>query len=58
MPCSALSSLCILLNSKTGVGTDLKPFNSVNKSISLFLIADSESLICSSGLKEFKISTL
>ena len=34
------------------------PLNSVNKSISLFLIADSVSFSCSSRLKEFKISTL
>ena len=36
---------------------NLKPFSSDNKSISLLLIAESVSLSCSSGLKEFKIST-
>ena len=34
---------------------NLKPSNSVNKCISLFLIADSVSLSYISGLKEFKI---
>ena len=37
---------------------NLNPLNSVNESISLLSIADSVSLICSSGLKEFKILTL
>ena len=41
---------------KTSDVTELKPFNSVNKFISLFLIADSV-LSSSSGLKEFRIST-
>ena len=44
-----------VLNSKDSVGTNLKSFNSDNKSISSFLIDDSISLSCSSGLKEFKI---
>ena len=55
---SLLSSLCIFLNSKTSVAMNLKPFNSDNKSISLFLIVDSISLSCSSRLKELKISAL
>ena len=33
-----------IFNSKTSVVTNLKPFNSVNESISLFLITDSVSL--------------
>ena len=53
-----LSLVSIFLNSKTSIVTDLKPFNSDNNSISLFLVADSVFLSCSSGLKEFKISTL
>ena len=48
----------MFLNSKTIVVTNSNPFNSDNKSISLFLVADSVSLSCSSGLKEFKFSTL
>ena len=56
--CIVLSSLSIFLSSKTSVVTNIKAFNSVNKSISLFLIADSVSLSCISGLKEFKISIL
>ena len=53
------SSLSVLyfLNSRNHVVADLKPFNSVNQSFSLLLIADSVSLSCSSGLKEFKILT-
>ena len=51
---SVLLSPFFFLNSKTSVATNLKPFNSGNKSISLFLIADSVSLSCSSRLKEFK----
>ena len=47
-----------LLNSITNVVTNLKPLSSHNKSISLLMTADSVSLSCSSGLKEFKISTL
>ena len=46
-----------LLNSKTSVATNLTPFNSISKSISLFLIADSVPSGFSSGLKELKIST-
>ena len=53
-----LSLVSIFLNSKTSIVTDLKPFNSDNNSISLFLVADSVFLSCSSGLKEFNISTL
>ena len=53
-----LSSLSIFLDSKTIVVTNLKPFNSDNKSISLFVITDSVSLSCSSGLKEISTSTL
>ena len=53
-----LSLVSIFLNSKTSIVTDLKPFNSDNNSISLFLVVDSVFLSCSSGLKEFKISTL
>ena len=53
-----MSSLFIFLNAKTNAVTNLNPFNSVNKSISLLLIAYSVSLISSSGLKELKISTL
>ena len=53
-----LSSLFIILNTKPNVDTILKPFN-LGYSFSAFvLIADSVSIICSSGLKEFKISTL
>ena len=47
-------SLSLFLNTKTNVDTNLKPFNRVNNSISLLLIADSVSLNCSSGLKDFK----
>ena len=47
-------SLSLFLNTKTNVDTNLKPFNGVNNSISLLLIADSVSLNCSSGLKDFK----
>ena len=48
----------VFLPSKTNVVTNLNPLNSVNNFFSLFLIADSVSLNCSSRLKEFKISTL
>ena len=48
----------MFLNTKTNVTTNLKPFDLVNKSISLHLIADLVTLSCSSGLKGFKISTL
>ena len=51
LPYSVLSSLCIFLNFKTRVATNWKPFNSENKSNSLFLIADSVSLSCSSSKK-------
>ena len=54
---SVLSSLCIFLNSKTSVVTNLKPFNLDNKSV-IFLNVDSVFLSCSSELKEFKISAL
>ena len=50
--------LLFLLNSETSVVTNVKSFNSVNKSVSLYLILDSKSLSCSSGLKEFKISAI
>ena len=50
--------LSIFLNSKTNVVTNLKPLNSDNKSISLFLVTNLESLNYDSGLKEFKISIL
>ena len=53
-----LSSFFIFLNSKTYVVTILEPFNSINKSISLILIANSVSVSCISWLKKFKISTL
>ena len=43
------------LNSKTNVVTNLKPSNSENQAISLFLITYAVSLSCISGLKEFKI---
>ena len=46
MPYRVLSLLCIFLNSKTSVATNLKPFISVNKPISVFSIADSASLSC------------
>ena len=52
------SLLSILLNTKTNVVMNLKPFNRANKSISLLLIANSVSLRCISGLKKIKISTL
>ena len=50
--------LLFLLNSETSVVTNVKSFNSVNKSVSLYLTLDSISLSCSSGLKEFQISTI
>ena len=53
-----LSSLSIFLKTKTNVNTNLNPLQLKNKFFSLFLIADSVSLSCSSGLKEFEISTL
>ena len=49
-----LSSLSIFLNTKTNVITNLNPLNSVNNFFSLFLIADSASLSCSSGLKDLE----
>ena len=42
----ALSSLSIFLNSKTNVFPNLNPLDSVNKYISLLLIADSVCLSC------------
>ena len=39
-----LSSYSIFLNSKTSIVTNLKPSNPINKSMSLYLIADSVSL--------------
>ena len=53
-----LSSHSIFLNTETNTVTNLNPFNSDNKSISLLLISDSVSLSCSSGLNKFKISLL
>lgn len=45
------------LNFTTYAAKNLKPLNTINKSISLFFIADLVSLKrCSPGLKEFKIS--
>ena len=49
-----LSSLSIFLITKTNVITNLNPLNSVNNFFSLFLIADSASLSCSSGLKDLE----
>ena len=43
-------------NTKANVAKKEKPFNWVNKSISLLLLGDSVSLSCSPGLKEFEIS--
>ena len=52
-----LSSFSIFLNIKTNhVVMNLNQLNIVNNFFSLFLTADSVSLSCSSGLKEFKIS--
>ena len=53
-----LSSFSIFLSTKTSVVTNLDPLNSGNFFFSLFLIADSVSLSCSSGSKEFNFSTL
>ena len=53
-----LSSFSIFLNTKTSVVMNLNPLNSDNNFFSLLLIVDSVSLSCSSGLKEFKTSTL
>ena len=53
-----LASFSFFLNTKTSVATDLFPLYSDKKLLSLFLISDSVSLSCSSGLKEFKTSTL
>ena len=50
----ALSSISIFLKTKANVVTNLKPFDWVNNSISLLLIADSVSLSCNSGFKEYK----
>ena len=54
---SSSLSVFYFLNSRNHVVVDLNPFNSVNQSFNLLLIADSVSLSCSSGLKEFKILT-
>ena len=53
-----LTSLSIVLISKINVVTNLKPLNSDNKSINLFLTANLVYLSCSSELKELKISAL
>ena len=53
-----LHFLFIFLHTKTNFVTNLNPLSSDNNFLSLFLIADSVSLSCSSGSKEFKISTL
>ena len=53
-----LSSLSIFLSTWTSVDMNLNPLKSDNNFFSLFLIADSVSLSCNSGLKEFPISTL
>ena len=45
------------MNSKTNVVTNSNLFNLDNKFISFFLIEDSASLSCSSGIKTLKIST-
>ena len=45
-----------ILISITNVVWNLKPLNSINKSPSLFLVADSVFLSCSLGLKGFEIS--
>ena len=46
------------LNTETSVATNLKPFNYVSKTITLFLTIDSASLSCGSGLKKLKVPTL
>ena len=46
----------VFWKSKTKVVKILNPLNSDNKCISLFLIVDSVSLSCNSGLKEFKVT--
>ena len=46
------------LNTETSVATNLKPFNCVSNFITLFLIIDSASLNCGSGLKKLKIRPL
>ena len=51
-----LSSFYVFLNTKSSVATNLNLLISDNKSISLFLIADSVSLSCSSGSKKSKLS--
>ena len=51
LPYVVLSSLSILLNTKTNIVINLKKFNWVNKSNSLLLTADSVSLIYSLGLE-------
>ena len=58
MPYLVLSSLSIFLNTKTNVATNINYFSSLfNFSSISILIADSVSLIFSSGLKEFNAST-
>ena len=52
-----VKGISVFSNFKTKVVTNLNPFNSANNCLSLFLITDSVSLNCSSGLKKFKIST-
>ena len=46
------------LNSKTNAVTNLNPLSSEYKSLHLFLNPNFVFLSCSSGSKEFKISTL
>ena len=46
------------LNTETSVATNLKPFNCVSKTITLFLTIDSASLSSGSGLKKLKIPKL
>ena len=53
-----LSLLSIFLKTKTNAVTNLNPINSDNNFFSLFLIVDSGSLSCSSGLKEFTLQVL
>ena len=53
-----LSLLPIFLRTKTNIVTNLDPLNPDKNLLSLFLIADSVYLSCSSVLKEFKISIL
>ena len=55
---SFLSTVFHFLNTKTNVVTNLNPLNSDKTSARLLLFVDSLSSVCSSGLKEFRISTL